>query len=96
MHRNRTRSLFRHFIKDSPASQLRKYQEMFPGFQPEKQFVHTIPSDPAYLERFLRSVEVFGIPVSEIKLQRPMSLGDLSKIFAQTRHQYRPYRYPAD
>ena len=94
MQRNRTRSLFKHFLKNSPANQLSKYQEVFPGFQPDRKVAHTIPSDPAYLYSFLSSIETFGIPLSEIKLHRPMSLGDLSRIFAQNRNNYRPYRSP--
>lgn len=94
MHRNRTRSLFKHFLKNSPARQLSKYQEVFPGFRPDKKIAHNIPSDPAYLHTFLSSVEAFGTPISELKLHRPMSLGDLNKIFSHNRLQYRPYRNP--
>ena len=61
MNNRRSISLIKHFLKNSPQAQLNQYKKMFKP--PNSNAVISV-SDKVFLNDFLKSVEVFGPPIS--------------------------------
>ena len=87
MTERRAVSLVRYFLKNSPYNQLKKTQKIFPH---SKKGITPI-SNRAYLQGFLKSVEVFGTPISELKLYEEAAQINVNKFFKRERTPLRIY-----
>lgn len=74
MSRRKPHNLVNYFLKNSPLSQLRKFNSVLTTPQSPPKTAEAPPSDMAYLHGFLKSLEVYGPPTFLIK--RPIYLND--------------------
>ena len=80
MNNRKSLSLVNHFLKNSPQAQLNLYKQMFK--MPTKNAI-TAVSDKNFLDNFLKSVEVFGTPTSQLGGYRSQNLVNIFRNIRQ-------------